>query len=157
MKARPGWKTLPRLPLDIGRRSLLASGAAGRLFTLRFFERERDRALVGFVRFEPPCAGPPGHVHGGVTALVLDEAMGAATWLKGYRAVAGRLEFDYHEMVPIGPVIEVEARARATSGRRVRVTCSLRRGKKTFVKGTGVFVRLSDDVIEHLLGKERGK
>jgi acyl-coenzyme A thioesterase PaaI-like protein len=31
--------------------------------------------------------GPPGFVHGGATAAVLDEAMGLAIWQAGYHAV----------------------------------------------------------------------
>ena len=151
MKSRPGWKTLPRLPFDIGRRSALSGRRPGPLFRLKFFVREADRALVGYVRFAAACEGPPGHVHGGMSALVLDEAMGACVWLKDYCAVAGKLEFEYRAMVPIGTVIEVEAVAQAARGRRVHVRCSLRMDGRILVRGRGTFVRLPDGAVERLL------
>jgi acyl-coenzyme A thioesterase PaaI-like protein len=154
MRAKPGWKPLPNLPFEIGRRTTLSSGRSGRLFKIRFFVRDRDRALVGFVRFSRICQGPPGHVHGGMTAMVLDESMGAASWLKGYHSVAAHLEFDYRRMVPVGKLIEVEAIARATrGGRKVQIDCSFRHEGKLLVRGRGVFVRLPKERIAKFLDR----
>ena len=36
--------------------------------------------------------GPPGHAHGGLSAAVLDEVMGAAVWQAGYTAAAVKIE-----------------------------------------------------------------
>jgi len=49
-------------------------------------------------RFE----GPPGHVHGGIIATILDEAMGKANRQKGVVALTGRLKIDYLRPVPLG-------------------------------------------------------
>lgn len=46
--------------------------------------------------------GPPDHVHGGASAAVLDEAMGAAVWVAGLQVVAARLEVDYKRPLPLG-------------------------------------------------------
>jgi len=46
--------------------------------------------------------GPPGFVHGGASAAVLDEAMGLAIWQSGYRAVTANLMIDYRKPIPLG-------------------------------------------------------
>jgi len=52
--------------------------------------------------------GPPGFVHGGASAAVMDEAMGAAIWQAGYRAATVHLELDYRKPIPIGEEIRIE-------------------------------------------------
>jgi len=52
--------------------------------------------------------GPPGFVHGGASAAVMDEAMGTAVWQGGYRAATVHLELDYRKPIPIGEEIRIE-------------------------------------------------
>ncbi|PKN86432.1 MAG: hypothetical protein CVU46_07750 [Chloroflexi bacterium HGW-Chloroflexi-8] len=52
--------------------------------------------------------GPPGFVHGGASAAVMDEAMGVAIWQAGYRAATVHLELDYRKPIPIGEEIRIE-------------------------------------------------
>jgi len=52
--------------------------------------------------------GPPGFVHGGASAAVMDEAMGAAVWQAGFRAATVHLELDYRKPIPIGEEIRIE-------------------------------------------------
>ena len=49
-------------------------------------------------RFE----GPPGHLHGGIIATVLDEAMGKVNRQKGIVALTRRMSIDYLQPVPLG-------------------------------------------------------
>jgi uncharacterized protein (TIGR00369 family) len=49
-------------------------------------------------RFE----GPPGHVHGGIIATILDEAMGKVNRRKGIVALTRRMSIDYLQPVPLG-------------------------------------------------------
>ena len=48
-------------------------------------------------RFE----GPPGHLHGGIIATILDEAMGKVNRRKGIVALTGHMSIDYLEPVPL--------------------------------------------------------
>jgi uncharacterized protein (TIGR00369 family) len=54
--------------------------------------------------------GPPGHAHGGASAAILDEAMGLAVWAAGLRVAAVNLEVNYHQPLPLGENLTVEAR-----------------------------------------------
>jgi acyl-coenzyme A thioesterase PaaI-like protein len=60
--------------------------------------------------------GPPGHAHGGLSAAVLDEVMGAAVWQAGYMVAAARIEVNYRKPVPLGELIQT----RGCITRRVR-------------------------------------
>lgn len=64
--------------------------------------------IVASFRFNEYQQGPPGFVHGGGSAAVLDEAMGAAVWQAGYRAATVHLELDYRKPIPIGEEIRIE-------------------------------------------------
>jgi uncharacterized protein (TIGR00369 family) len=76
------------------------------------------------LRFTPDAEGivrarfavPPryqswaGVVHGGVVALLLDEAAGWAAWHGGQPGVTGRLEVRYRLPLKVGEQVEVSAR-----------------------------------------------
>lgn len=98
--------------------------------------------------FTPDAAqeGPPGHVHGGVLATVLDEAMGMAAWTTGKMCVAVNLNFSYKSPVPLGAAVQIQARLDRVEGRKVftvgTITLPENGGEYTViaVEGQGVFV-----------------
>ncbi len=63
--------------------------------------------------------GPPGHAHGGVSAAVLDEVMGAAVWQAGFTVAAARLELSYRQPVPLGEPIHTQGFITRRSGRKI--------------------------------------
>jgi acyl-coenzyme A thioesterase PaaI-like protein len=64
--------------------------------------------IVASFRFNEYQQGPPGFVHGGASAAVLDEAMGSAVWQAGYRAATVHLELDYRKPIPIREEINIQ-------------------------------------------------
>lgn len=54
--------------------------------------------------------GPPGLVHGGVIATLLDEAMTKVTAMLGVFAVTARLEVDLQRPLPLGSRVKVYGR-----------------------------------------------
>ena len=71
-----------------------------------------------------------GVVHGGIVALLLDEAVGWAAWHAGKPGVTGRLEVRYRRPLEIGE--------------RVRVVGRVDRIRRTLVYATGTIDRVSD-------------
>ncbi len=63
--------------------------------------------------------GPPGHAHGGASAAVIDEAMGATIWQSGYRALLAHYELDYAHPVPLNVPLRVEAWLERVDGRKL--------------------------------------
>ncbi len=63
--------------------------------------------------------GPPAHAHGGASAAVLDEAMGACVWRSGYQALLAHYELDYKLPVPLHQPVHVEAWLERIDGRKL--------------------------------------
>ena len=61
--------------------------------------------------------GPPGLVHGGVSALVLDQMLGEAAAVGGGPGMTGRLTIHYRRPTPLGP-LSTEAWLESTTGRK---------------------------------------
>jgi uncharacterized protein (TIGR00369 family) len=85
--------------------------------------------------------GPPGFVHGGISALVLDQLLGAAALANGTPGMTATLETSYRRPTPHGVPLVAEARAVRSEGRTTWVTAEIRRpdGKVT-VEATGTFI-----------------
>jgi uncharacterized protein (TIGR00369 family) len=90
----------------------------------------RDGASV--CEFEVPARFQSwaGMIHGGVVALMLDEAVGWAAWHAGHPGVTGRLEVKFRQPLRLGD--------------RVRVTGRVEGVRRTLVYTTAVIERLED-------------
>lgn len=94
--------------------------------------------------------GPPGHAHGGLSAAVLDEVMGAAVWQAGYMVAAAKIEINYRKPVPLETLITTSGRITRRVGRKIYARgeiCLPSQGSKkglssaiTLVEGKGLFV-----------------
>ena len=97
--------------------------------------------------YEPNRAhrGPPGFLHGGMAATVLDETMAALGWaLDGVPCLTATLELRYRHSVPLdGNPLRIEAwRERAEPRRTQRVKGRLLLADGTLaVEATGIFVQ----------------
>ena len=99
-------------------------------------------------RFDPrpEHRGPPGYVHGGMTAAVLDEVMASVGWmLDETPCVTARLELRFRKGVPLdGGPVRVEAwreRAEARRTQKVHGRMLLADGSVA-VEATGLFVQV---------------
>ncbi|MHB2019477.1 MAG: PaaI family thioesterase [Candidatus Xenobia bacterium] len=109
------------------------------------------QAIVGSVHFGHRAQGPPGHVHGGCLATVLDEAMGASSWLSGHPCLAASLQINYRQMVPLGVTLQMEARVIEVNGRKVRTSAELRdTSGQVVAEGHGLFVKIERDHFDNL-------
>lgn len=69
---------------------------------LRFQVNSEDGSVECIFRVQQRFEGPPGHVHGGIIATILDEAMGKVNRQKGIVALTRRMSVDYLQPVPLG-------------------------------------------------------
>lgn len=84
--------------------------------------------------------GPPGLVHGGILATVLDEALAQLPPALGVVALTRELSVRYLRRVPVGTTAEVVARVRARSGRTLELVSSLvGRDGKVLAEASGTF------------------
>ncbi|MGW1752232.1 PaaI family thioesterase [Streptomyces sp. NPDC002092] len=86
--------------------------------------REGD-GVVGRCMLGIAHEGPPGYVHGGMSAMLLDELMGWACYAAESPAMTVSLEMRYHRPVPLQTPLRVHARVTGTEDRKIRVAGSI--------------------------------
>lgn len=85
--------------------------------------------------------GPPGIAHGGASAALLDEAMGAAVWRAGFRAAAVNLNTNYIKPVPLEVKVRVAGVFIEKKGKHIFAQGEIRLPDGTVaVKGKGIYV-----------------
>jgi len=84
---------------------------------LEFFLAE-DLSVVCFVEVATGFEGPPGYVHGGVIATLLDEAMSKSVRARGVTAMTRSMEVDYRRPVPVAKPLRIEGRLLRSEARR---------------------------------------
>ena len=103
------------------------------------FDGER---LSGTGTLASPYTGPPGAVHGGVIALVLDELLGAVNACLGLGAFTGTLTVRYERPTPIEREIAFESWVERTEGRKVFTHGTISAGGEVTARAEGVFIRV---------------
>jgi acyl-coenzyme A thioesterase PaaI-like protein len=85
--------------------------------------------------------GPPGYAHGGLSAAVLDEVMGAAVWQVGYKVAAAKIEVNYRVPVPLGTLIATKGYITRRHGQKIYARGEINLDDGTLlVEGKGLFV-----------------
>jgi acyl-coenzyme A thioesterase PaaI-like protein len=85
--------------------------------------------------------GPPGRVHGGWVAAVLDHAVGRAVASAGFPGMTASLTVNLHDGTPYGVPLVVEGRLTRRDGRKLYATAELRAGDDAAVaSATAVLV-----------------
>ena len=101
-----------------------------------------DKSIFAEVTLNDAQQGPPGLAHGGASAALLDEAMGAAVWLAGYRVASVNLNISYRKSLPLGQPFKVTARVKERNGKKVTAVGEIRLADGTLaVSGEGIFVQ----------------
>jgi uncharacterized protein (TIGR00369 family) len=108
------------------------------------FFRAGDGTIVCPLELSDLYEGPPGYVHGGIIATLLDEAMSKAVRSLGLKAVTRHLEVDYRLPVPSCTALRLEGRRVNSDGRKhwteARILDSAGRA---LVRGKGLFIEVA--------------
>ena len=104
--------------------------------------QEASNRITGTVKFNQAFEGPPGHVHGGWVASVLDHLMGMTHVRTGHPGMTGGLSVRYLKPTPLNQVIEVSAQATELDDKRTEVKAEMRFGETTTAKAEAIFVRV---------------
>ena len=109
---------------------------------LKFFVDDEHR-IVCPIRIPRRFEGPPGHVHGGVIATLLDEAMSKANRQFGIVAMTRHMEVEYLKPVPLLTSLELSARHLSASGRRHRCEAQLLDSSETVLAhASAIFIEV---------------
>jgi len=99
-----------------------------------------DGSIEGRVTLGLPYQGPPGCVHGGVSALLLDHTLGVANHWAGDSGMTGTLTLRYHRPTPLFEELTVRARQVSVDGRKIRTTGEILAGGEVCVSTEGLFI-----------------
>jgi acyl-coenzyme A thioesterase PaaI-like protein len=123
------------------------SGPGSTLFRVEHSVSRKDpQILFTKVRFLPHAEGPPGHVHGGATAALLDEVMGIVVWHHGHASLTQNIKIEFKRAIPLAEACLVVTRIESISGRKVEVSSIVFDSPgRSLVTGTGTFHRLSPE------------
>jgi acyl-coenzyme A thioesterase PaaI-like protein len=100
-----------------------------------------DGSITAEIEFSEAQQGPPGFLHGGASAAVLDEAMGAAVWRAGYAVALVKLVVDYSRPVPLAVPSSVRAWLSGREGRTLWAEGEIRLADgRVAVLGRGEYV-----------------
>jgi uncharacterized protein (TIGR00369 family) len=94
-------------------------GANARGMKLTFEQDDANRRIRGSFRLGAEYQGGTDFIHGGIIALLLDEAMGKVNRFSGARAVTAELTIEYLKPVPVGQDLIVEAYEVEKKGRSI--------------------------------------
>ena len=125
-------------------------GSPPDLLRMDLVKSPRHHELLAEVWLGPKTAGPPGHVHGGCLAAILDEMMGSTAWHFSLRVVAAKIEVEFLKMAPVKQNYQIRGRIIKIEGRKVFVQAELFGRKTLYAKSTGLFVQLSPEQIKSL-------
>lgn len=84
--------------------------------------------------------GPPGMVHGGVCALILDHVLGATAHLPGKPAVTGTLTLRYLRGTPLGQPLRAQAHVDRIEGAKIFAVGHIADVNGVTVQAEGVFI-----------------
>lgn len=101
---------------------------------------QEDGSIEGRVILGLPYQGPPGCVHGGVSAMLLDHTLGVANHWAGESGMTGTLTLRYHRPTPLFEELVVTGRQESVDGRKIRTTGEIRAGGEVCVSADGIFI-----------------
>lgn len=99
-----------------------------------------DGGLTGSVNLGLVYQGPPGYVHGGVSAMIMDHVLGVANHVAGETGMTGTLTLRYRRPAPLWQELAITARQVAVDGRKIRTVGSILSDGEECVSAEGLFI-----------------
>jgi len=125
---------------------------------LEFESDDAQGRIVGRFRLAADYQGGAGFVHGGIIALLLDEAMGKVNRFSDVRAVTAELTVEYRRPVPVEADIVVEAFNVQRNGRTLLHESEIRDvAGRVLAKGRARFVAVDAESFRKKIEEGKSK
>lgn len=102
--------------------------------------RTPDNGVIGHVTLGLPYQGPPGCVHGGIAALLLDHALGVANVYAGRAGLTAGLRLRFHAPTPLFQPLTVTGRQVGVEGRKLHAVGEIHSGTTRCVSAEALFI-----------------
>lgn len=99
-----------------------------------------DGTVTAEVEFGLPYQGPNSFVHGGISAMVMDHVLSAATAPQAGVIFTAQLTVRYHRPLPLFVPLTIAARLREREGRKIWATGEIVVDGKVAVSAEGLFI-----------------
>ena len=102
-----------------------------------------DGSVVCLTTIAEAFEGPPGYVHGGIIATMLDEAMSKSFRARGLTSMTRQMEIDYLRPVPSCAPLRMEGRVVRSEGRKHWTEAKILNAEGTaLAEGKGLFIEV---------------
>jgi acyl-coenzyme A thioesterase PaaI-like protein len=105
-----------------------------------FLEPTPDGGVRGEATLGLVYQGPPGYVHGGISALLLDHTLGVANHVAGESGMTAQLTIRYRRPTPLFEPLTITARQEQVAGRKIRTGGSIWARGEECVTADGLFI-----------------
>lgn len=124
----------------------------GKFFEYQLFCSAKEQRVKGVIQFGPYTQGPPGYVHGGASAAIMDDAIGVCVNKSFSHCVTATLTTNYKSPLPLGTTALVESWVDKVDGRKIFGAAELKSPdtNTTYVTANALFIQLD------LQGKDKG-
>ena len=99
-----------------------------------------DGSVSARITLGLPYQGPPGCVHGGMSALMLDHLFGFANHWVGLRGMTAHYEIDYRKPTPLLEPLDMKAWVESHEGRKIWVRATIESGGELRVEARALFI-----------------
>lgn len=101
----------------------------------------QDGAIASNAIISDQYEGPPGFLHGGIIATLLDEAMSKANRARGVTAMTRQMQVEYLLPIPSGKAIRIEGTVTRSEGRKHWAESRIRNANgEVLARATGLFI-----------------
>ena len=102
-----------------------------------------DGHVEGTASLTKRFTGPPGFVHGGITAMLADQLVALASGAIGARGISKSVEVRFRRPVPVGAALDLWSEC-TPDGDELPVRYTIAHAGEVLVEGTGQMVRWAD-------------
>jgi acyl-coenzyme A thioesterase PaaI-like protein len=147
---------LPRLDdLEVRRRTFnpVTGVASGIAPPLRL--RQADGGVTGEATLGAAYEGPPTFLHGGMSALFMDQVLGATASINGVRGMTVHLGLDYRSPIPLSRSLIFRGWPVEVQGRKAVIAGSIalaEEPERALVEARGIFVMPRPDKVSAYFG-----
>jgi acyl-coenzyme A thioesterase PaaI-like protein len=117
--------------------------------------RRHDAEVVAEATLGLAYEGPPSYLHGGMSALFMDQLLGSAAAAAGLWGMTAHLELDYRGPLPLETPLVLRARVAENTGRKSVITGTIALAvdpDRVLVEARGVFVMPRPEKVEAYFG-----
>jgi uncharacterized protein (TIGR00369 family) len=107
------------------------------------FATAEDHSVVCMAVISDDYEGPPGYLHGGIIATLLDEAMSKANRARGVTAMTRQMQVEYLRPVASNSAVRIEGQVTRSEGRKHWTAAKILHTDGTVLAhATGLFIAI---------------